>query len=79
VTAPVRPAPSDTLWTADDVAAYCRVSRSMIYKQSQAGLLPTLRIGSSIRFEPDTVRRWARGELVGLPEGRVLRTKRGAA
>jgi excisionase family DNA binding protein len=71
--------PGDTLWTADDVARYCRVSRSMIYKQSQAGLLPTLRVGSAIRFDPDTVRRWARGEVVGLPEGRVLMMKRGVA
>ncbi len=60
------------LWTAEDVARYFRVSRSMVYKLSESGELPTLRIGSCRRFDPETMRRFARGEIRGLPEGRVV-------
>jgi excisionase family DNA binding protein len=63
---------ADTLWTAEEAARYCRVSRSMIYKLSQSGELPCLRIGSCLRFEPSTVLRYARGEIRGLPEGKVV-------
>jgi hypothetical protein len=40
-----------------------KVSRSWVYQQSEAGILPYLRIGSLLRFEPDVIRRFARGEV----------------
>ena len=51
------------LWEARDVAAFLRVSLSWVYQQLEAGFLPYLRIGSLLRFEPDAIRRFARGEL----------------
>jgi excisionase family DNA binding protein len=53
---------SDSLWDAKDVASYLKVSRSWVYHQAEAGLLPCVRIGALLRFDPDTVRRFARGE-----------------
>ena len=50
------------LWDAKDVAAFLRVSRSWVYHRSEAGLLPCLRIGSLLRFDPEVIRRIARGE-----------------
>ncbi len=49
----------DKLWTVRDVAEYLRVSTSLVYKKSEAGLLPCVRMGPLVRFEPDEVRRWA--------------------
>lgn len=54
---------SATLWTASDVARYLRASLSFVYKSAEAGRLPCLRVGSMLRFDPEVVRAFARGEL----------------
>lgn len=48
-----------TLWTAADVAAYLKVSRSWVYHRVEAGLLPYLRVGGLIRFDPAAIRQHA--------------------
>jgi excisionase family DNA binding protein len=63
----------ETLWDAEDVASYLKVSRSMVYKLGQAGDLPCLRVGACLRFDPAVVRAFARGELRGRPGGGVAR------
>ena len=60
-----RNALGDDLWDARDVARYLKASRSWVYQRAEAGLLPSLRIGGLLRFEPETVRAWARGASVG--------------
>ena len=60
-TMPVPSAP-DTLWDALDVARYCKTSRSWVYQQAESGRLPHLRVGGLLRFDPDRVRAFARGE-----------------
>jgi excisionase family DNA binding protein len=64
---------AETLWDAEDVASYLKVSRSMVYKLGQAGDLPCLRVGACLRFDPAVVRAFARGELRGRPGGGVVR------
>lgn len=57
------PAEQDhALWDAQDVAAYLKVSRSWVYQRVEAGQLPYLRIGGLLRFDPATIRAYARGE-----------------
>lgn len=60
---------TDTLWDARDVAAYLKVSRSWVYHQAEAGLLPCLRIGGLLRFDPIAVRAFARS---GGDTGKIL-------
>lgn len=50
-----------TLWTVADVADYLRVSVSWVYKKAADGTLPTVRVGTMLRFDPDAVRTFARG------------------
>jgi hypothetical protein len=52
------------LWNPADVAAFLQVSRSWVYQKAEAGLLPVIRLpGSSLlRFEPEAIRAFARGE-----------------
>jgi|SRR6516225_1889603 hypothetical protein len=52
------------LWNPSDVATFLQVSRSWVYHKAEAGLLPVIRLpGSSLlRFDPDVVRAFARGE-----------------
>jgi hypothetical protein len=54
---------AEPLWTAQDVARYLRKSIRWVYGEagaSDADRLPCLRIGASLRFEPEAVRSWAR-------------------
>ena len=61
--APADKAQALELWDANDVARYLKVSRSWVYQRAEAGLLPCFRLGGLLRFEPDKVRAFARGEI----------------
>ena len=50
------------LWDAKDVAAYLRVSVSWVYLHINLGDLPYQRIGGLVRFFPQEVQAYARGE-----------------
>jgi predicted DNA-binding transcriptional regulator AlpA len=52
----------DGLWDAKDVALYLKVSRSWVYHRAEAGLLPCLRVGGLLRFDPQAIRSLARGQ-----------------
>jgi len=65
---PTTPA-AESLWKAVDVARYLKASRSWVYQKAEAGILPSLQIGGLLRFDPEAVQRFARGEL---PPGRVV-------
>jgi len=56
-------ADASELWDANDAAHYLKVSRSWVYQRAEAGLLPCLRVGGLPRFDPATVRAFARGEV----------------
>src|SRR5207253_1492081 len=51
----------EALWNASDVAVYLKVSRSWVYHRAEAGLLPCLRVGALLRFEPASIRAYVRG------------------
>jgi excisionase family DNA binding protein len=50
------------LWDALDVARYLKVSRSWVYHRSESGELPCLKIGGLVRFDPQAIYAFARGE-----------------
>ncbi len=50
----------EALWDAKEAARFLRVSRTWVYQGAEAGLLPYLRIGALLRFEPATLRAFAR-------------------
>jgi excisionase family DNA binding protein len=52
----------ETLWTANDVATYLKVSRSWVYHRCESGELPCLRVGALVRFEPERIKAYARGD-----------------
>ena len=51
----------ERLWTVRDVAHYLAKGKSWVYEQAGASKLPSLRIGAELRFDPEVVKRWARG------------------
>jgi predicted DNA-binding transcriptional regulator AlpA len=60
------------LWDTNDVARFLKVSRSWVYHRAEAGLLPCVRIGSLLRFDPEVVRCLA--ERGSPPAGAVQRS-----
>lgn len=52
----------EPLWDALDVARFLKVSRSWVYQQAEAGLLPHRRVGGLLRFDPAAIRAWFRGD-----------------
>jgi len=62
----------DTLWDATDVARYLKVSRSWVYHRAEAGLLPYLRVGALLRFEPRAIRAHVRDQGA-VPAGNPAR------
>jgi excisionase family DNA binding protein len=68
--APLDPAPG--LWLANDAARYLKVGRSWVYQRAESGEFPCLHVGALIRFDPATVRAFARGEI---HPARVLPTR----
>ncbi|HXJ23753.1 MAG TPA: helix-turn-helix domain-containing protein [Polyangia bacterium] len=50
------------LWDANDVAQFLKVSRSWVYQRAESGTIACLRVGGLIRFDPEVVRAFARGE-----------------
>jgi excisionase family DNA binding protein len=62
--------PLESLWNAVDVARFLKASRSWVYQKAEAGVLPCLRLGGLLRFDPETVRAWARGQP--LPAARIV-------
>ncbi|MCC6812315.1 MAG: helix-turn-helix domain-containing protein [Deltaproteobacteria bacterium] len=66
---------NEELWDANDAARFLKVSRSWVYQRAEAGLLPHVRIGALLRFEPWTLREFARQEREGITDvmGRLRR------
>ena len=55
----------EPVWDALDVARFLKVSRSWVYQQAEAGLLPHRRVGGLLRFDPRAIQAWFRGEAEG--------------
>lgn len=61
-------------WDVKDVAAYLKVSKSWVYQRANAGDFPCHRYGAHLRFDPEVIRRYARGESV-VSSARVVSLK----
>jgi excisionase family DNA binding protein len=57
----------EPMMTAEDVAAFLRISLSMVYKLRREQKLAGVQVGTLWRFSPDHVRAFARGELPPPP------------
>lgn len=53
----------ETLWTAAEVAQYLKVSLSWVYKRVMDQTIPFTKLPTGLtRYEPETIRAYARGE-----------------
>lgn len=63
--------PNECLWTVGDVAAFLRCSKSWVYKATEDGTLPTVRMGWMVRFEPAAIRAYVARASVAPLERRL--------
>jgi excisionase family DNA binding protein len=52
--------------TAEELSQILSVSKKTIFKQAQAGRIPSFRIGTCVRFDPPAVAEWLRRAYGGL-------------
>ncbi len=62
---PVSAAEPEGLWPAERVAAFLGCSKSWVYDAAAAGRIPSLHVAGMLRFQPEAIRRLARGERTG--------------
>ena len=48
----------EPLWTVREAAAFLHLGRNTVYEWAASGKLPSLRLGSRVRFLPSALRRW---------------------
>jgi excisionase family DNA binding protein len=63
------PSPNpEPLWTVREAAAFLRLGRNTVYEWTVCGKLPSLRLGSRVRFEPAALRRWVEVQRALQPQ-----------
>ena len=50
--------PAEQLWNVRQAAAFLNIGRNATYEMANRGELPSIRIGSRIRFIPGELRGW---------------------
>jgi excisionase family DNA binding protein len=63
----------ESLWKVRDVAQFLSVSVSWIYKEVEAGRLPCIRLGASLRFQPEAIRKWLELKNAKVRTGTIMR------
>jgi len=63
---------NNVLWDIHATSTFLGVSTSWLYHAAAAGAVPCIRVGHNLRFDPDALRAWTRGERRG---GRVVPLK----
>jgi excisionase family DNA binding protein len=67
--------PAEQLWTVADVCAFLRVGRNAVYSMAARRELPSIRVGTRVRFVPEDVRAWLeRQRLAGAEVPLLSRT-----
>jgi len=54
---------AESQWKVKEAAKFLSCSTSWIYKAAAKGLIPCIRIGAMLRFDPEQLRAFARGRM----------------
>ena len=53
----------DRLWTAEETAAYLQIPKATLYQWRYLGIGPKAgRVGRHLRYDPEDVKAWFRGQ-----------------
>lgn len=59
---------TDVLWNVRDVAQYLKTTPQGIYKLVERRLLPHVRLGKRLLFDPKVIRSWIQSRAVEVKE-----------
>jgi excisionase family DNA binding protein len=62
---------SDRLWTPDEVAHFLGLTRKGVYGLAERRLLPSIKVGARLRFDPADIRRWVSAHRRGPIDGKL--------
>jgi excisionase family DNA binding protein len=65
------------LWDVNQVAEVMNVSKSWVYQRVEMGLIPHVRLGGLVRFEPEAIRKFVRHDRLSATEAIERVTTRG--
>lgn len=51
--------------TAQELARILRVKPDMVYKQARSGVIPHIRFGTAVRFDPKEIAEWIDHQRIG--------------
>lgn len=60
---------TEPLWTVSDLATFVKTTPDAVYRWVELGMVPCIRLGRSIRFDPAVIREWLTARSV--PAGKV--------
>ncbi len=51
------------LWDVGAAAAFLGMSKQWVYKESASGVLPSVKVGSKLRFVPSKLQEWVASKV----------------
>jgi excisionase family DNA binding protein len=66
----------ESLWTVQETARYLQMSKSWVYRRTEAGEIPHAKLGGVIRYSPARVREYAERLSAPLAGGNVIRLRK---
>lgn len=63
---------AEGFWKVADVARLLGMSRQWVYKNAELGVLPCIRLGASLRFQPAEIRRYIESQTRRSPSTKLL-------
>jgi excisionase family DNA binding protein len=64
---PLRVAPTEPLWTVDDVAEYLRLKQETVRMMARASKLPALKVGKVWRFRASEIKEMLKSRPTSRP------------
>lgn len=61
---------SEFLFTLDEVCKFLKISKSTIYKMSELGKIPSIKIGKQLRFRQNSIMDWVKNLELTRKKGR---------
>jgi excisionase family DNA binding protein len=59
----------ESLWDVADTAKFLKLNEARVYDGVRQGLIPAVRIGRQVRFDPVEIRAWVKAGGRALPGG----------
>jgi len=67
-----RSSASDRLWRPEDVAHFLGLTRKGVYGLAERRILPSIKVGARLRFDPADIRKWVSSQRREAVDGKLV-------